>query len=140
MADTSTKKKTTVSGHVEDVRGIWHIKLTWTDQEGKRGRKSISTGLAIKGNKGKAENLLSEAKKDQESELKNMPRLDNMLFADFMENWLDVIRPEIRPTTFGGYQMNITRIIAPYFRKKRTLLCELTADEITEFLRRAVKT
>jgi integrase len=138
MAETSTKK-IKVSGHLEEVRGIFHIKLSWTDQKGKRGRKSISTELAVKGNKGRAENILSEIKKEQEAKLKNMPVSDKILFADFMEQWLDVIRPDIKQTTFGGYQLNVKKAIAPYFRKKKTLLCELTADEINEFYAEKLK-
>ena len=137
MADTSTNKAITVSGHLEERRGIYRIILSWTDETGKRERKSIPTGLAVKGNKKKAEIMLSEAKKEHEAILKRMPRLDNLLFADFMEKWLEAVRHDtkkpIRPTTFGGYQVNVQKIIAPYFRKKDTLLIELTADEINEF-------
>jgi len=125
--------KTKVSGHLEDVRGIYHIKLSWADGPGKRGRKSISTGLSVKGNKTRAENMLGEAKKEQTATLKNAPHSDSLLFADFMEQWLDIIRPDVKQTTFGGYQLNVKKAIAPYFRKKKILLRELTADEINEF-------
>jgi len=118
------------------VRGIFHIKLTWIDSAGNRGRKSVTTGLPVKGNRKRAEELVHEAKKEQEAILKNMPRLDNFLFADFLEEWLEAIRHNnkkpIKLTTFGGYQMNVQKIIAPYFRKKRILLCELTADDIND--------
>jgi integrase len=137
MAAHLQEKKSQVSGHLAEVRGIYHIKLTWMDEAGNRGRKSITTGLSVKGNKKRAEDLLSEVKKDYEASLKGQPRLDNMLFADFMEQWLEVIRKDknkpIKPTTFGGYQINVQKTIAPYFRKKGTLLVELTADDINEF-------
>jgi integrase len=147
MADTSTKKAITVSGHLEERRGIYRIILSWTDETGNRQRKSISTGLAVKGNKKKAETVLSEAKKEHEALLRKMPRLDNLRFADFMEKWLEAVRRDtkkpIRPTTFGGYQVNVQKIISPYFRKKGTLLIELTADDINDFyddqLERGVK-
>jgi integrase len=136
MADSSTSK-VRVSGHIEEVRGIFHIKLNWVDEAGNRGRKSISTGLPVKRNKKHAEDMLIEMKKEQEAALKNLPRLDNLLFADFLEKWLVAIRNDnakpIRPTTFGGYQMNVQKVIGPYFRKKRTLLIELTAEHINDF-------
>ena len=50
--------------------------------------------------------------------LQGLPGIEELLFADFMEQWLDVIKPEVKPTTFGGYQMNVQKAIAPYFRKK----------------------
>ena len=137
MADASTSKKIMVSGHLEDVRGIFHIKLTWTDQFGKRGRKSVTTGLSVKGNRKRAEDMLYDIKKEHEAMLKGIPYIDKLLFADFMEQWLEAIRRDtkkpIKQTTFGGYQINVQRVIAPYFRKKGTLLIELTAEEINEF-------
>jgi integrase len=133
MAETSITKKIIVSGHVEERRGILSIILSWTDEAGNRKRKSIPTGLAVKGNRKKAEDMMYEAKKEQEALLKDIPRLDNLLFADFMEKWLEVIKPEIKLTTYGGYQMNVQRAIAPYFQKRKILLCELTADDINEF-------
>ena len=56
-------KNIKVAGHLEDRRGFYSMILTWTTQTGKRGRKSISTGLAVKGNKGRAEDMLYTARK-----------------------------------------------------------------------------
>jgi len=139
MADTSTKK-ITVSGHLEDVRGIYHMKLSWYDATGKRGRKSLSTGLAVKGNKTRATEKMNDAIKEQEAILKGMPGIDRMLFADFMMDWLEHIKPEIKLTTYGGYQLNIEKAIAPYFRKKGILLTELTAEDINDFYTEQLKT
>ena len=139
MADTSTTKRIMVSGHVEDIRGIFHIKLSWTDETGKRGRKSISTGLEVKGNKKRAEDMMIEAKREQENVLKGMPGLQRLLFADFMEQWLEAIKSEVKQTTYGGYQLNVEKAIAPYFRKKRILLQELTAEDINDFYTEQLK-
>ena len=133
MAETSTSKKIKVSGHLEERRGIFRIMLTWTDAQGNRGRKSVSTGLPVKGNKGRAESMLIDVKREQEAMLKGMAGIDGLLFADFMEQWLEVIRHEVKPNTFGGYQLNVQKAIVPYFQKKGILLRELTADDINEF-------
>ena len=133
MADHLQATTIKVSGHLEERRGVFHIMLSWTDDNGKRSRKCISTGLPIKGNKKRAEDMLHETEKDYEAKLTGRQRLDNLLFADFMEQWLDVIKPEIKLTTYGGYQMNVKTAIAPYFRKKGTLLIELNADDINGF-------
>ena len=122
-----------VSGHLDDVRGIIQMKLSWYDHNGERGRKSISTGLPVKGNKRRAEDMLRAAVSEQEALLAQRPHVADLLFADFMEQWLDVIKPEIKLTTFGGYQMNVQKAIAPYFRKRGILLRELTADDINDF-------
>jgi hypothetical protein len=58
-----------VSGHLDDVRGISQMKLSWYDHNGERGRKSISTGLPVKGNKRRAEDMLKDAVREQEANL-----------------------------------------------------------------------
>ena len=122
-----------VSGHLEDIRGYYHMILSWTDKYGNRDRKSISTGLTVKGNKKRAEEMLRTARREKQELLTNMPDVDDLLFADFMEQWLDVIKPKVKLTTFGGYQLNVKKAIAPYFRERGILLRELTADDINEF-------
>jgi integrase len=77
--------------------------------------------------------MLYKAKKEQEEIVKLLPISNGLLFADFMEEWLKAIRLDIKLSTFGGYQMNVEKIISPYFRKKGTLLIDLTADDINEF-------
>jgi integrase len=139
MADTSTNKKIKVSGHLEERYGLFRILLTWTDQAGNRHRKSVSTGLVVKGNKTRAIEIMNEMKNEHEALMKTMPNIDGLLFADFMEEWLEVIKPEIKLTTYGGYQMNVQKSISPYFRKKGILLCELTADDINEFYAEKLK-
>jgi integrase len=138
MAGHQQKTKINVSGHLEERHELFRILLSWSDETGKRYRKSVATGLPIKGNKKRAEDMMYDARKEQEAVLMNLPRLDNLLFADFIEHrWLEAIRNDpkkpIKPTTFGGYQMNVQRIIAPYFRKKGTLLIDLDADDINDF-------
>ena len=101
-----------VTGHLEDRRGYYHIALSWFDSNGVRGRKSISTGLPIKGNKKRAEEMMRDFKKEQQELLSTMPEVAELLFADFMEQWLEVIRPSIKLTTYGGYCMNVRSAIA----------------------------
>ncbi|MDR2357982.1 MAG: site-specific integrase [Oscillospiraceae bacterium] len=123
-----------VSGHLEDVRGIYQMKLTWQKPEGGgRGRRSISTGLPAKGNKRRAEDMLRDACQKQERELMSVPSTDSLLFADFMEQWLEAVKPDIRVSTYGGYWYNVTRIICPHFRAKKITLQGLTVDDINAF-------
>ena len=143
MADHLPKKgKIRVTGHVTEVRGIYHIKLSWTDDNGKRHRKSTSTGLTVKGNTKRAEDMLHKARKEQETIVnltRGKPQKEGLLFADFMEEWLEVIKPEVKLTTFGGYQMNVQKTIAPYFRDKGIGLQQLTAEDINAFYAEQLK-
>ena len=133
------ERKISVSGHLSEVRGIYHIKLSWSDEMGERQRKSISTGLTVKGNKKRAEEMLRDARKKKEVELDGKPSLEDLLFADLLEEWLEAVRPTVKLTTFGGYQMNVQRVIAPYFRNKGILLQRLTADDINDFYTEQLK-
>jgi len=134
------KKPIRVAGHLEDKRGIYQVILSWYDDSGNRGRKSISTGLPVKGNKKRADDILREKITEQEERLAGQIEGSDMLFADFMERWLDVIRPSLKLTTYGGYQMNVQKSIAPYFRERRVTLGGLTADDINDFYEEKLKT
>jgi integrase len=118
------------------------MKLSWTDDSGERCRRSISTGLTVKGNKVRADEMLKETIKEQEVRVNSIdgrPSPEDMLFVDLLEEWLDVIRSEVKLTTFGGYQMNVQKAIIPYFREKGTLLQALTADDIQAFYSEQLK-
>jgi integrase len=143
MANHPQKERITVSGHIAEVRGIYHMKLSWTDENGKRCRKSISTELPLKGNKKRAEDMLRKTRKTHEEEVNRLENEkvspEDMLFADFMEEWLAFVRTQIKLTTFGGYQMNVQKAIAPYFREKGIRLQELTAEDINKFYAEQLK-
>ncbi len=49
-----------VSGHLRIQNGIYQCIISYNDYNGKRKTKSISTGLVAKGNKKRAEEMLSE--------------------------------------------------------------------------------
>jgi hypothetical protein len=65
MAEHLPVKDLKVSGHLEERRGIYRIILSWMDAAGKRNRKSVPTGLAVKGNKKNADNMLYLERKKQ---------------------------------------------------------------------------
>jgi len=144
MADHLRKTgKIRVTAHLADVRGFYHIKLAWTDSTGQRIRKSVTTGLVVKGNTKRAEDMLRKARKEHEilanRTERDKPAPHEMLFADFMEEWLAAIRQEVKLTTFGGYQLNVQKAIAPYFRDKGILLQQLTAEDINAFYTEQLK-
>ena len=64
----------------------------------------------------------------------------NMLFADYLDQWLEVVRARIKPATFGSYQGMVKSTIGPYFRKKELTLKELEARHIQQFYTEKLKT
>lgn len=55
-----------VAGHLREKRGIYHMVLSYIDENGKRATPTKSTGLSVKGNKKRAEAMLSDWRKSEE--------------------------------------------------------------------------
>lgn len=105
-----------VAGHLHEKNGYYYIILNLTDMAGRRKPKWIATGLPVKGNKKRAEQLLVEARRQYDPICK--PR--EILFADYMEQWLEVAKSTVSVVTYSSYSNQVKSIIAPYFRKKRS--------------------
>lgn len=118
-----------VAGHLHEKNGYYYIILNLTDSAGKRKPKWISTGLTIKGNKKRAEQMLMEERR----KYANTKAGDDVLFADFMEQWLEIVKSTVSIPTYSSYVNAVKSIIAPYFRKKKILLRDLQAHDIQMF-------
>lgn len=118
-----------VAGHLHEKNGYYYIILNLTDSAGKRNPKWISTGLTIKGNKKRAEQMLMEERR----KYANAKTGDDVLFADFMEQWLEIVKSTVSIPTYSSYVNAVKSIIAPYFRKKKILLRDLQAHDIQMF-------
>ncbi len=121
-----------VAGHLREKSGYYYAVLNYTDSLGKRKTKWIKTGLVVKGNKKKAEAILMEARRNFNPEEPKVMNGD-IMFADFMEQWLDIIKSSVAVPTFASYSTSVKKIIAPYFREKEITLKNLTAKDIQEF-------
>ena len=118
-----------VAGHLHEKNGYYYIILNLTDSAGRRKPKWISTGLTIKGNKKRAEQMLMEERR----KYANAKTGDDVLFADFMEQWLEIVKSTVSIPTYSSYVNAVKSIIAPYFRKKKMLLRDLQAHDIQMF-------
>jgi len=127
-----------VAGHLQEKRGIFHIVLSYVDESGKRRNKWISTGLPVKGNKKKAEELLRAARRDFVPTL-NVQINRDMLFADFLEDWLEVVKPTIRLSTYASYSSMTKSPIGPYFRSTKATLSGLQPWDIQSFYNKELK-
>ena len=126
-----------VAGHLQEKNGIYYIVLNYKDCNGKRKSKWISTKLPIKGNKKKAEAMLLEIRASYVPE--DSPGTEDMLFADFMIKWLDIVKPAIAPATYSSYSNMVTKVIAPYFRDRRIKLSQLKPSDIQDFYTEQLK-
>ena len=118
-----------VAGHLHEKNGYYYIILNLTDSAGKRKPKWISTGLTVKGNKKRAEQMLMEERR----KYSNRKAGEEILFADFMEQWLEIAKPTISELTYASYFNMVHVTIAPYFRERKILLQDLQAHDIQQF-------
>ena len=126
-----------VAGYLREKNGLFYIVLNYTDASGKRKSKWISTKLPVKGNKKKAEKMLMEARKTFVVE--NGPVTDDILFAAFMLQWLEIIKPTIAITTYSSYSNMVKGTIVPYFRERGITLSGLKPTDIQTFYTEQLK-
>lgn len=141
-----------VAGHLQEKRGYFYIVLNYKDSNGKRKSKWIATSLPVKGNKRKADELLQQARiefrPEAEEPKPTAPAVavpvtsltGDVLFADFMLSWLDVIKRSVSPVTFSSYSEMVKGITVPYFRKTGIRLSALKPRDIQAFYDEKIKT
>lgn len=118
-----------VAGHLQQKKGYWYMVLNFYDEQGKRKPKWIATHLPVQGNKRRAEELLLQTRQQYAD---NQGR-SGLLFADYMLQWLEKMRPRVSPTTYHGYRYNVERGICPYFRARGIILQNLRVADLEQF-------
>ena len=132
-----------IAGHLQIKNDYYYMVLSYMDSDGKRKQPWIPTGLPAKGNKRRAEKLLLDTRKSFVPPVVSKENEDissDMLFADYMELWLEIIRSSVEKTTFSSYTQMVKGKIAPYFRKTGIKLGELQARHIQSFYLYELKT
>lgn len=126
----------TTSGSLQIKDGKYYAVLSFrTDEFQANGKpkyktKWFCTGYTVKGNKKKAQKFLED--KRAEYDKKNLNYSD-LLLTDYIQVWLENVKPELRPSTYRGYESNIRNHIIPYFIVRRTKLQDLTPCELEDF-------
>ena len=126
-----------VAGHLQEKKGYFYMVLSYPDASGKRKTKWFPTGLPVKGNKKKAEKMLMETRQTFVPECK--PIQDDMLFSDFLLQWLEIAKPTIALTTFASYSGMAKSVIIPYFKEREITLSEIKATDIQAFYMKQLK-
>ena len=132
-----------IAGHLQIKNDNYYMVLNYTDANGKRRQPWIPTGLLAKGNKRRAEKLLLDTRKSFVPPVVSKENEDissDMLFADYMELWLEIIRSSVEKTTFSSYTQMVKKKIAPYFRNTGLTLDGIQAKHIQSFYLHELKT
>ncbi|QCO93535.1 site-specific integrase [Reptile-associated circular DNA molecule] len=99
-----------------------------TREKGKRKQKWIATGLDVKNNKRRAEQML----RDQLAAYEQRGGLfkSDVLFAAYIRRWLEQIRKQVDEVTYQGYEILASRHVLPYFEQNGIKLRDVTTDEL----------
>lgn len=124
-----------VAGHLQEKKGLFYMVLSYKDCTGKRRTKWFPTGLPVKGNKKRAEAMLMEKRHSYvpEDSIENSVIESQMLFADYLDQWLKIVRSTIKLITYASYVDAVEKRINPYFREQGITLADLQASDIQRF-------
>lgn len=111
-----------VSGSLTIKKGYYYVVLTWVDENEERHRKWISTGLPQKGNKRKAMEELTRLKSTFEPPKAVQDLSSDMLFTDYLRQWLDIVKVRVKIATFSSYQ-DMTEGVIILTSKRRVCGC-----------------
>lgn len=124
-----------MTGSLQKRYSRYYVVLNLKDEYGKRKQKVINTGLEFKqGNKRRAEKMLRDLLKKYEDT--QITICNNILFGDYMIEWLKSREGEIETSTYQGYWHIINHHIAPYFNQRKITLQDITASDIQRYYRK----
>ena len=122
-----------VAGHLTLKNGRYYAVLNYRNAGGQRKTKWISLGLPEKGNKRKAEAELARLRAEFEPPKEVGDLSSNMLFADYLLEWLEIAKGRLAVATYSSYAAMINKPIGPYFRQRNLTLRELEARHLQMF-------
>ena len=120
-----------IAGHLQEKKGLYYMVLSYKDKSGKRISKWLPTGLPVKGNKKRAEDMLMAARAEFVAGEAAIDR--DMPFSSYLVQWMEIARSTLKPNTAAGYSSMIQNPIAPYFQQRGITLGGLQAVDIQMF-------
>ena len=138
-----------LTGNLQIKNGKYYAVLN-LKVNGKRKPKWIPLGLPERGNKREAESLLNHLIVEYETRgegkfyptlaengelVTEAPKVDEseVLFADYVQSWLKMIRPTVSAATYNSYRSMVDARIDRYFRELGVTLGALTPTQIQTF-------
>ena len=99
---------------------------------GKRKQKWLKTGLPVKGNKRKAEQMLRDVLQDYEQR-SGIVRSD-VTFADHVRQWMTQVKRRVDEVTYQGYETLANGHILPYFDASGVKLQDVTHQQLQAYI------
>lgn len=120
-----------MTGSIQEKKGYLYTVIYVKDSTGKSKPKWKSTGLTAKGNKRRAEQILRERIMEYEQKSKVINK--DTLFVAFMRQWLEVIKSQVKESTFNQYQRIVENSIVPFFGPMNINLQDLEPIHIQQY-------
>ena len=115
----------------------FYVRLSYKDPHTQQWKtKDIKTGLAVKGNKRKAESLINSYVEEY-AYLEQLSIIENHIqptveLSDFLDIWIEEKKCDIRGNTYDTYKCRIATINR-YFSPRHTLLRDITPKILNDF-------
>lgn len=139
-----------ITGSVQINKGYYFIVFNMYNEYGKRKPEWHSTGLKVDSNERKNQQNKKQAEKMLKEELVRInaensfsnklntiaknSKYSNMLFSDYMLEWLENIKPKVVQSTYIGYEQVVKGRLCPYFKSKKIKLIDLRPRDIQDFI------
>ena len=109
----------------------YYVMLSW-NQGHIRKQKSVSTGLSVTGT---SKRKVEQARKRllEEWEEKIAENFQDVLFVDYLLQWLEMVKYSIAETTYFTYKSMIESQIIPYFKERKIKLHDIRPHHIQAF-------
>ena len=128
----TAKQNNEIKAFLSPKNNRYHVVINWYDDNNKRQRQWVATGISVKGNnKRKAETRKNEIL--DEWKIKILNKGDNYLFADYLKTWVIDSKNRLSPTTYDVYEHMMEKHIYPYFHKLNLNLNEVTPTIIQQY-------
>lgn len=139
-----------ITGSVQINKGYYFIVFNMYNEYGKRKPEWHSTGLKVDNNERKNNQIRKQAEKMLNEELVRVnaensfsnklntiaknSKYSNILFSDYMLEWLENIKPKVVQSTYIGYEQVVKGRLYPYFKSKKIKLIDLRPRDIQDFI------
>lgn len=121
-----------MTGSLQTKNGKYYAVLDFYDDANKRKQKWINTGYEVKGNnERKAQQALK--KLEREYAVKKISPFDDVLFVDYINQWLEMIRMQVDEVTLQGYEGTAKKHLIPYFEPLKLKLNEVTPSVLQKY-------
>lgn len=125
-----------MTGSLQEKNNKYYIVLN-IYEGGKRKPKWISTGLSVRGNKKKAEEMMRKVIHDYELQ-SSLPHSE-MMFSDCVSLWLEYKKTRVDLITYEGYETLALKHIIPYFSEQKIRLCDITQEKLQTYFDKEFK-